>query len=483
MKPYGLSLGILGLLVTCFTTAYSSPTPLDGESYPLSRSNLSECDCFIVSGEDPGYFQQYKLWDFRSVPFNAHVGLPPDADDEDKDDEDKDEFTDEDDGIDDDGQEDDQGNVDNSTQDHPLYLFQTPFHKDWSSQEWSRSRNTMSPVNMVNSKKNLFFTRANGENSDATYLVMRATRHSDFTSAAEIETRVQNIFRCSLRVRMRILPVKMDVSEHPDLSKLNVKQEITSRFSNLTQKANTTLQDPERPSPGACVGIFTYGAKNCESDIEILSSDPTNRVRYANQPDYDPGTDQMIPGSSTVAELPVPWTSWATHRLDWQIDKSRWWVNNILQDTKTYQVPNLQSMLILNLWSDGGEWTGDMKIGDKIHLGIEYIELAYNQSSDGSVILPPDEGHGGHQRPQDHLSARDDHLRHDLFEEATGIMTGVVKKRCRKGKRGRRCRKNDKDSDRKGGNGRNDWEKNKNGAEPKICRRVCNVDDHHFADA
>ncbi|KAL3454880.1 hypothetical protein BJX65DRAFT_301503 [Aspergillus insuetus] len=26
------------------------------------------CDCFLVSGPVPGYFTDYKFWDFRSVP-------------------------------------------------------------------------------------------------------------------------------------------------------------------------------------------------------------------------------------------------------------------------------------------------------------------------------------------------------------------------------------------------------------------------------
>jgi hypothetical protein len=71
-----------------------------------------------------------------------------------------------------------------------------------------------------------------------------------------------------------------------------------------------------------------------------------------------------------------------------------------MQDAKSYGVPDLESMVILNLWSNGGLWTGDMRIGDSIYLGIEYIELVYNRSSDVSrgPYGPLSENHGGHQR-------------------------------------------------------------------------------------
>jgi hypothetical protein len=57
-------------------------------------------------------------------------------------------------------------------------------------------------------------------------------------------------------------------------------------------------------------------------------------------------------------------------------------------------------MIILNLWSDGGLWTGDIRIGDSIYLGIEYIELIYNRSSDALTgpYVSLSQDHGGHQR-------------------------------------------------------------------------------------
>lgn len=437
------------------------------------RSNklLHDCDCFTVSGPDPGYYQHYKLWDFREVSFDKRINPipPPDFDDENDE-----EFTD-----------DDAESFSREGVNYSMWFFETAFDKDWMSQQWNRPGNSRAPVDMINSKRNVFFTRNYElDNPHATYLVLRTTRHEHYTSTAEIETRVRNIYRCSIRVRLRILPASMSVASPSDVSNGSYWQPSIPALNMIPETVtnSTTALMGDRPHPGACVGIFTYHARNCESDIEILTSDPSYRVRYANQPDYDPITDEMIPGASTVADLPVPWTRWSTHRLDWLSNASRWWVDDSIQDSKTYRVPNLQSRLIINLWSDGGVWTGDMALGDSIFLGIEYIELAYNRSSDGSrgIDIPPSQRHGGHQKPNDKVSISDiNELEEESWEPDTDLVTGSAKKekkkkkKCKKGRKGEKCRK-----------------KLRPRPKPKVpshhgpmepaCRRACYIDGENF---
>lgn len=274
---------------------------------------------------------------------------------------------------------------------------------------------------------------------------------------------------------MRIIPANVLVA-HPPIAEESLPADLLQHsipaLNDVAHLVNQTVSTDDRPPSGACVGIFTYHAHNCESDIEILTSDPSNRVRYANQPDYDPSTDQMIPGASTIADLPVPWTSWSTHRLDWHRDRSRWYVDNILQEAKSYRVPNLQSRLVINLWSDGGAWTGDMRLGDTIYIGIEYIELAYNRSSDGSdgMGIPPSQRHAGHQVPAMNISTLDvDAADEHTFSPATEIVTGARKKKCKKGRKGRKCR------EKHGKGGKDDERKDRS------CRRPCNIDTLMFA--
>ena len=484
----------LGISIFSFTFTASSASSHAAEipSNSVTKIDLSKCDCFTVSGPDPGYFEHYKLWDFRQVPldqsFDVH-GPTNNNDDEDNWDvwNAAGEHADYDDEKEEGENDEDEERNEHIKQPRPdsLFFFKTGFDRDWVSQMWARHRTPIAPVTMVNSKRNVFFTRAHGRsNPDATYLILRTTRYDNFTSTAEIETRAHNIWHCSLRVRMRILPANVAIAQPPHVKewpRINVQRHAILRHSNTTTFVN--ISDPhfdiQRPPSGACMGIFTYHSRDCESDIEILTSDPKYRVRYANQPDYDPVTDEMIPGASTVADLPVPWTSWSTQRLDWYPNSSRWYVNNDLQDAKSYRVPALQSRLVINLWSDGGVWTGDMRIGDTIYVGIEYIELAYNRSSDGSkaVGVPPSQRHGGHQVlvANTTMTNIDEAKDSSSWSDNEIITSFVKKKKCKKGRKGRKCRKKKKKHPKggKGGKGGPDGEKR--------CVRVCNIDDLHYA--
>lgn len=473
MKP-GIILG-LALFIVDLADASNSTHPSDVSSQRPRKKDPRQCDCFTVTGPDPGYFQHYKLWDFRTVSLDKWA-YSIDFEAEDDEAEKLTDLNDEDgDGSDVDEGEDDHANsqTDNNADTHAasppadaLWFFETPFDEDWISQQWQRPRTPQAPVTMVNSKHNVFFTRNWQElEKFATYLVLRTTRHWNYTSTSEIETKVRHIFHCSLRVRMRILPSNLVLS----LPETSVSGE------NKTAASNETASLAEaKPYPGACVGIFTYRALDCESDIEILTKDPPYRVHYANQPDYDAIKDATIPGASTVADLPVHWTTWSTHRLDWLSNVSRWWVNNRPQDSKTYRVPDRPSRLVVNLWSDGGVWTGDMRPDQSVFLAIEYIELAYNiSSSDRSkdFVDPSSE------RNATNISSIDvDTLPDESWEPGAEIIDGSSMKKCKKGRKGRKCRKN-----RKKKHGKKPKRPDHRGPSP-WCERACNIDDLRFAN-
>ncbi|CAG8903813.1 unnamed protein product [Penicillium egyptiacum] len=444
---FGVAVIYLGTIASTLSVT-RAPPQLPAKKRPHG------CDCYTISGPDPGYFQHYKLWDFRAVDLKKHANLnlsdPIDYSDEDWDDDD----------VDGDDQYPQNGTLSPGVHDgkdpdlRSLAFYKTSFERDWSSQNWERRGTPVAPVLMINSKHNVFLTHdPDQDGSHATFLVLRTTRFSEYTSTAEIETRIRNIFRCSLRVRLRLLPASFIVSQpplHREWPPRDPKRHRTAPFNNGTIPLRGS-----RPSGGACAGIFTYHDSTCESDIEILTRDPSHRVHYANQPDYDFAGDREIPGASTIADVPVPWTTWSTHRLDWLSDMSRWYVNNEMQDAKSYGVPELESMVILNLWSNGGLWTGDMGIGDSIYMGIEYIELIYNRSSDAfrGPSVPFSQNHGGHQRmplPPANGSGNGHPLE-----------PGKKDKKCQPGRQGRECR-------------RNKW---RNRPLHKSCRRPCNIDE------
>lgn len=369
MKAHSLSLLFAAHLSFFLNPSSSRAIPFSSgvNSKPKHAPANNHCDCYLVSGPDPGYFQHYEFYDFRNVPLDLYQATDPVPPGNVT----KPRLKD---GVDSDGQ------ADNTTKlifgPDTVLLSQTPFARFWKPQSWRRRRSAISPVPMVNSIDNVFFARdpnrLNGPNS--TFLVFRTVRRENHTSAAEIESSIHNLYHSSVRVRLRIF----------------VADPRVDSFTNFT------IGDTRLPPPGACAGIFTYNSAICESDIEILTVDPPNHVHYANQPDYDPISDTVIPGASAIAHIDVPWTSWATHRIDWFSWISRWYENDELLHSTRYSIPDKLSMLVINLWSDGGNWSGDLNLGENVFMGVEWIEIAYNVSSadlHGEPVGKPSQRH------------------------------------------------------------------------------------------
>lgn len=350
-------------------TASFLPATAESHKHP-------HCDCYLVSGQDQGYFQHYQFWDFRHAPIPRDVTpikqeAPTNT-----------VFRDG--SIDNDVSEKTEVMTDSVFGAKALPLSSSEFAADWKTQNWHRRPSSRKTVPMFNSIHNIFFAQdphpGGDHGSGNTYLVLRTTRHDEYTSAAELENRLTNVFRCSLRIRLRILPY----------GNLPNKSGSEEEGWNHTDVDTTNFLTPGGPPKGACAGVFTINPTGGESDIEILTKDPSNIVHYANQPDYDPVTDESIPGASTIAAVRTPWTEWSTHRLDWFSNLSVWYVDSRMEASKTYKVPDMPSTLVVNLWSDGGDWTGDMKVGESAFMGVEWIQLAYNVSGPQTRDDPDD---------------------------------------------------------------------------------------------
>lgn len=55
-------------------------------------------------------------------------------------------------------------------------------------------------------------------------------------------------------------------------------------------------------------------------------------------------------------------------------------MNGLSAANISFQVPRDPAGLIVNMWSDGGPWTGNMSLYDAAYLQIQYIEIVYNTS-------------------------------------------------------------------------------------------------------
>ncbi|KAG0126367.1 hypothetical protein HOY82DRAFT_508686 [Tuber indicum] len=78
----------------------------------------------------------------------------------------------------------------------------------------------------------------------------------------------------------------------------------------------------------------------------------------------------------------IKYDDWHTHRMDWVHGESSWFVDGEHFLDKKYGVPTVASSFIMNLWSDGGVWSGNMTKGKSAYAEIEFVEMAFNTTGD-----------------------------------------------------------------------------------------------------
>jgi len=285
------------------------------------HDNSPNCTCYMINSTTRAYFQYHRFWDFRNLgqqSLDQTYG---------------------------------EGSIDeppptvNNTQDagdepvwDPAIFDSDSWNADWSIQNWSKPATSEFPVKVVNSPANIYLLSDSDSDNSESYLTLRTTRLDDFQSAAEIENLQKNLLHASLRVRARV-----------------------------------------RGASGAVAGFFTFADDDNESDIEILTRDEVDMVRYTNQPALTPDGDTVSESSVAPADLPS-WTEFRTHRIDWLPKQSAWFLDEEQTATNTYSVPRIPSGLILNMWSDGGEWSGNMTVGDSAEVQITWVEMVFNTS-------------------------------------------------------------------------------------------------------
>lgn len=189
-------------------------------------------------------------------------------------------------------------------------LNSTAWNTDWGIQNWSKPATSDFPTPMVNSPANIYLQQNNDSNDPFTFLTLRTSRLDNFQSAAEIENEQKNLMHVSMRMYARVVGSK-----------------------------------------GACAGFFTFFDDTNESDIEILTDDSTDVIRYTNQPALDKDGNE-VPSASQAPSKLAAWDQWQMHRIDW-LDKNSYWYQNGKQvAANTYSVPRKPSGLVINMWSE-----------------------------------------------------------------------------------------------------------------------------------
>ncbi|EKJ78121.1 hypothetical protein NXS19_011606 [Fusarium pseudograminearum] len=287
-----------------------------------SPTDNDECNCYLTNGSNSAYYSHHKFYDFRSLVKYAQVPSPI-------------------------------RNFSRKTGVTSDYFKSDTWDNTWSIQDWNnRGKGGVSlsgdaTVYMANSPSNIYIQK-NGDDDAAsdTFLTMRTMRMPGFQSAAEFES-VSTYHYVSVRMLARVTG-----------------------------------------GAGACMALFTYLegedlADVQEADIEILTRDPKTRIQYTNQPSFtDDGDD--IPKATRNGTLPkgFGWDDWVVHRLDWTPKRSVWYVQGEEVASIEFQKPKDPAQIILNAWSDGGSWSGNMSLGDAAYMQIQWIDMVYNTTKD-----------------------------------------------------------------------------------------------------
>ncbi|RDI85762.1 Homocysteine [Venturia inaequalis] len=319
-KPLPLLTLLTALLYTPLTKA--TPTSPSPQATLLHDNNSQNCTCYTLDSDtNPAYFLYHKFYDFRALP--ATQPEPPLV-------------------------------AANQRFGTEMALDQAVFNgsawnRDWEIQAWGKKSGSDAPVAMQNSAQNVYIATDNSTN--LSHLTLRTTRLPTFQSTSEIENQEKNLLHASLRIRARII-------------------------SNTTSTSNSTTT--KTTAPGAVAGLFTFQDDTNESDIEILTTDPPTTWHFTNQPATKKGND--IPAASKKIENLPPWNDWRVQRIDWLPKISRWFIDQKFVAGNTYSVPRKPSGLVLNMWSDGGVWSGNMSVGSSAELQIEWIQILFNTS-------------------------------------------------------------------------------------------------------
>ncbi|KAK4157981.1 beta-glucanase [Chaetomidium leptoderma] len=310
--------------ILALPTSFSSLILLISAAAPLAAAEPtltedSHCGCYLTNGNQSTYFTDHRFFDFRSL--SQYASAPPVIRDVE---------------------------ATPGAQRTSAYFNSTEWTDFWMLGSWNNSngaRNDAS-VLMVNSPNNVYIEASDEPNPPSeTWLTLRTQRLEKFQTAAEIESASTKFKYLSLRMRARTIG-----------------------------------------AGGALTAMFTYrGADTLaevqESDLEIRTADPRNLMHYTNQPAYtDAG--EVVPEATQNATMPggLDWTAWAVHRMDWTPGRTTWYVDDTQVAQIEFQAPTDESNIILNAWSDGGKWTGNMTLNDAAFLQVQWLEVVYNNT-------------------------------------------------------------------------------------------------------
>lgn len=133
---------------------------------------------------------------------------------------------------------------------------------------------------------------------------------------------------------------------------------------------------------GTCQGMFFYKSDTQEIDIEFLS-DPSSTAQ-----DSVPAlhyTNQHAAGQPTTTSYSAPPSDYASsiveYRTDWTAEYTAFYVNGVLQQKYTENVPLEEGTWLWNNWANGDPtWSVGPPVHDSV-MRIQKIEMYFNSTS------------------------------------------------------------------------------------------------------
>ncbi|KAF2112781.1 concanavalin A-like lectin/glucanase domain-containing protein [Lophiotrema nucula] len=219
-----------------------------------------------------------------------------------------------------------------------------PWRSGWDARSWFRPASKAQNLDMQYTPTEIFISNSTEPSREfSTYLTLHTTRLANGTQlAAELDYSEHNVTYASIRMLGRV-----------------------------------------RGASGAVAGFFIYHNDTTESDIEILTKDPSTRVHFSNQPTTEPDNDTPIPGSTFNESLAThqSTSAWNVYRLDWVPGRSAWYLNGAQLANTEVNVPDTATMVIMSLWSNGGNFSGQMNTGDEAWFDVKWVELLFNTTT------------------------------------------------------------------------------------------------------
>lgn len=125
-------------------------------------------------------------------------------------------------------------------------------------------------------------------------------------------------------------------------------------------------------SPGSVAGFFFYANDTQEIDIEIQSKMNNQTVHLGNQPTQS--TDIYLPNSGQVTEM-------HDYRFDWLKNETKFYLDSVPAGGFSKDTPVTNGTISLNMWGNGGTFSGPATPTTDNIMSISKIALYFNSSS------------------------------------------------------------------------------------------------------